>query len=370
MRSSRFWQVGVGVLALLALLALANGVRAGEYGCAACQDKGGWDPLEKLEEIGNLSAQTHSGTDSGMNTAQKNRVDIWKKPIAGFESDEDTTAVKEATGSKTAVEEVVTSKSEPEKNDAPAVRSDRSKKMLVQIDEISGSDVLLDISEKSENATEHIPGSIAIPYTDFLRNNTLKSVEEITDILGGAGISESDPLVIYGECMPCGGGPAPAAYVYMMLKSLGHENVRVLDATVEDWAEAGKPTSREAAVKSLQKYNPQLTPDLMAAYDYVKSGSAQILDARTMQEFGAGSIPGAINIPYESVLDGKKIKGEARLERIFSTLSKDRPVVVYTNTGLKAAVVWFSLELLGYDARLYSYENWLANQAAEEDSAA
>ena len=32
----------------------------------------------------------------------------------------------------------------------------------------------------------------------------------------------------------------------------------------------------------------------------------------------------------------------------------DRPVVVYTNVGVEASLVWFALTLSGYDARLYS----------------
>ena len=96
----------------------------------------------------------------------------------------------------------------------------------------------------------------------------------------------------------------------------------------------------------------------------MKSGAAQIVDARTLQEFGAGSIPGAINIPYESVIVNSKIKDETKLKRVFAFLNKNQPVVVYTNTGLKGSVVWFALKLLGYDARLYSYENYLYNQAA------
>ena len=51
-----------------------------------------------------------------------------------------------------------------------------------------------------------------------------------------------------------------------------------------------------------------------------------------------------------------------KLEKVFAILNKNQPVVVYTNTGVKGSVVWFALELLGYDAKLYSYENWLYNQ--------
>ncbi len=372
MKSSRFWLAGLGVLALVALLALANGARAGEAYCDACKGDSGWSGAAKLDEIGNPNAHNHEEVMAGLNTAQKNRVGIWKKPAAGFEDDPNPAAnVNNVTNTTPVAVKAITSESKPVVADAPAVRSEQSRRMLVPVEGVSGTDVLLDISEKSENASEHIQGSIAIPYNEFIRNNSFKSVAEVTEILGAAGISEKDPLIVYGECMPCGGGPAPADYIYLMLKSLGHENVRVLDGTVEDWAAAGKPTSQEPAIRSPAKYAAQFTPDLLATYDYVKSGSAQILDARTMQEFGAGSIPGVMfNIPYESVLDGKRIKDEAKLERVFATLSKDRPVVVFTNTGLKASVVWFALELMGYDARLYSYENWLANQGAAENKTA
>jgi len=45
-------------------------------------------------------------------------------------------------------------------------------------------------------------------------------------------------------------------------------------------------------------------------------------------------------------------------------------VVVFTNTGLKASVVWFALELMGYDAKLYAFQNWVANKTYEGNSSA
>ena len=86
----------------------------------------------------------------------------------------------------------------------------------------------------------------------------------------------------------------------------------------------------------------------------------QIIDARSAAEYEAGSIPGSFNIPYERILDGKRIKDEAALEQLFSSLEKDRPVVVYTNTGVKATMIWLALDLLGYDARIYTWQDWQA----------
>lgn len=357
---------GVGILALLALLMLANAAHGGEAYCDACKGEG-WDPMAKLDEIGNPDAGK-TEVMPGLSTAQKNRVGIWKQPLAGFNKTDGTEVSDSAqvnVPEDSVSQKQVAKKIEPRKiaeENASIVRSAKAKSMLAPMDEVTGFVVLLDISD---NATQHITGSIAIPYTKFLLNSTyVRSETELAKLLGDAGISRDDPVVIYGECMPCGGGPAPATFVYWIMRSLGQENVRVLDGTVKDWALAGKPTATETAILPAKTYTPQINQDFSADYNYVKSGSAQIVDARTMPEFGAGSIPGAINIPYENVIINSKIRDETKLDRVFAFLDKNQPVVVYTNTGLKGSVVWFALTLQGYDARLYSYENYLYNQVA------
>lgn len=356
---------GVGILALLALLVLANTAHGGEAYCDACKDEG-WDPMAKLDEIGNPDAGK-TEVMPGLSTAQKNRVGIWKQPLAGFNKTDGTdvsNSPQENVQENNVSQKQVAKKTEPRKiaeENMSIVRSAGAKGLLAPIDEVTGSVVLLDISE---NATQHIAGSIAIPYTDFLNGSNVRSEAELATMLGGAGISRDDAVVIYGECMPCGGGPAPATFVYWIMRSLGQENVRVLDGTVKDWAIAGKPTATETAIMPTKTYTSQINPNLTADYDYVLSGTAKIVDARTITEFGAGSIPGAIPIPYESVLINNKIRDETKLARVFAFFDKNQPVVVYTNTGLKGSVVWFALTLQGYDARLYSYENYLYNQAA------
>ena len=102
---------------------------------------------------------------------------------------------------------------------------------------------------------------------------------------------------------------------------------------------------------------------LLATYELVRSGLPLIIDARTEKEFESGSIPGAINIPYESVLDGRRIRDRPELEELFSDLEKKRPVVVYTNTGIKASMIWLPLILLGYDAKIYTWKDWIADHS-------
>ena len=363
-------------IALLALLVLANGAYAGEAYCEACQGGGGWDPMAKLDEIGNPDAGEAETVMAGLNTAQKNRVGVWNKPLSGFEGS-NTSADKSANTSAPRMDaEGNASQSQMIEKASPAraaeenqviVRSERAKSMIAPLEEAASETIYLDISE---NSTEHIKGSIVIPYTQFLNDTAVLSADELAALLGKAGISREDAVIVYGECMPCGGGPAPATFVYWILRSLGHDNVKVLDGMVEDWAAAGLPTSADAGILPAKAFVPRVSSNFSAEYSYVESGQAQIVDARSIGEFATSSIPGAINIPYESVISGNRLRNESRLERIFGILDKDQPVVVFTNTGLKASVVWYALELLGYDARLYSYENyWINHQTLNQEAA-
>jgi thiosulfate/3-mercaptopyruvate sulfurtransferase len=226
--------------------------------------------------------------------------------------------------------------------------------------EVSPEEVVLDISP---GATRFIEGAVNVNYEGFMgEGGKFKSASEMAKLLGDAGISRNDSLVIAGECLPCGGGPSPAIFSYWLLKYLGHEKVRVLDGSIDDWAAAGLNTSNKSAIKPKTNYIPLIKPELLAAFDYVVNGGAQIVDARSAVNYGMGSIPGAVNIPYENVIEEERIRPEEDLQKIFMGLEKERPVVVYTNVGVEASLVWFALFLSGYDSRLYSWRDWIENQ--------
>ncbi len=362
--------ITMGVLCgtLLAVLVLIESASAGAE-CAslggACDDSSGWDPMAKLNEIGNVTATQQS---AGANWPKKSREIRWGMNSSQGVEDE----IGEENESSVASDSIQLAEAEEAKdvqNAARALpnelqinmtRSLKAREMLLPLDGVDDADILLDVSE---NSSLHIEGSIYIPYMEFfLQPGILKPADEVASILGEAGISREDSVVIYGECLPCGGGPSVATYVYWMMKSLGHEKAIVLDGTAEDWATAGGATSGSAAVLPRKEYIPLVNSNYTATFDLVKSGQAQIIDARTPPEFAMGTIAGSISMPYESVLNELRITGEDRLDMVFMVLNKDQPVVVFTNTGMKGSVVWFALEMMGYDARLYSYQDWMANQ--------
>lgn len=66
---------------------------------------------------------------------------------------------------------------------------------------------------------------------------------------------------------------------------------------------------------------------------------AAIIDVRTPEEFSAGHIDGAINIPVDRIGQGiQSIKG----------LKKDSPILVYCRSGRRSAMARVMLEKQGY----------------------
>jgi len=351
---------------LLAVMALSLSAYAGAE-CAslggACDD-GGWSGAAKLDEIGE---PTTNQVQTSAKWPAKSREMRWN--MSASTETTKTTDVKtpEDKTTENADDEDNTASKKPAPEPSSIIRSDEAKAIIAPMDDITHSDILLDVSE---NSSTHIPGSVVIPNMLFsVQAGILKTVPEISQILGDAGISSTDSVIIYGECLPCGGGPSVATYVYWIMKGLGHEKVRVLDGTAEEWAASGKATTKDAQILPSKTYTPAQTANYTATYDFVKNGQAQIVDARTVPEYGMGSILGSISIPYASVLNGKKIKGEDQLNKVFMMLDRDKPVVVFTNTGMKASVVWFALKMMGYDARLYNYRDWMTNQDQRVDAA-
>ena len=164
---------GVGILTLLGLLMLVNAAYGGEAYCDACKGDSGLSGQKALEQIGNPNAG-NAEVLPGLSTAQKNRVGVWKQSLAGFnESNVSESPVAEKTEQR-----------KPSEENASIVRSARAMSMLAPINEATDSPVLLDISE---NATEHIPGSVAISYADFLNGTDVRSMAELAQMLGDAG---------------------------------------------------------------------------------------------------------------------------------------------------------------------------------------
>ncbi len=79
------------------------------------------------------------------------------------------------------------------------------------------------------------------------------------------------------------------------------------------------------------------TQDPAVAWQMIEKG-AMVLDVRTPEEFAAGHLANAVNIPYEIVADEFAKRG----------IAKDTPVVVYCRSGRRSGIAIESLSAAGY----------------------
>lgn len=256
---------------------------------------------------------------------------------------------------------------EPESvnNVAPSNRSDdfANGGILEPILGVSVSDVVIDATNGNNYSDQpHISGTIHLPSKSLLyENGTLRSISELAGILGGAGIARGERTVIYGDSL----GSGDATFVFWALRYLGSDRVLVLDGGLNDWRGAGLPLESRPIIRKPTAYEPMIRRELLADYDYVNSGEAQIVDARTFQEFAKKRIPGSISIDSAQVLENGRIKESTQLNNTFSGLRRDKPVVVYSENGLNASLVWYALQLMGYNSSLYTLDDWEAHQSAD-----
>ncbi|WP_299788282.1 rhodanese-like domain-containing protein [uncultured Shewanella sp.] len=77
--------------------------------------------------------------------------------------------------------------------------------------------------------------------------------------------------------------------------------------------------------------------DPKVAWDMIDAG-ALIVDVRTAEEFAAGHLPNAINIPFEIIVSAFK-------ER---KIAKDKSVVLYCRSGRRSGIAFDALVAQGY----------------------
>lgn len=236
-------------------------------------------------------------------------------------------------------------------------------KILKSLQSVSSSDLALDVSNDNSYGQSHIKGALHVSSNSFLNEDgTLKPVSELAKILGDAGVSRKDPMVIYGNDL---GG---STFIFWTLRYLGHDDVKVLDGCLEDWKAAKLPFDSSQNTRPAANYTPSLRQELLADYNNVTSGSAQVVDARPFMEFSKARIPNSISMDSAKVLENGKIKNRDALTNVFSSLAKNKPVIVYSSDYNRASLLWYALQLMGYNGKIYTWQDWAAHQPASDKS--
>ena len=92
-----------------------------------------------------------------------------------------------------------------------------------------------------------------------------------------------------------------------------------------------------------------------ATYDTWQAEAAFFLDVRTPEEYEAGHIPGAVNVPLETIPNNIDKLPE----------SQNALVIVYCKSGWRANLGMMTMRLLGYENAKGYNDSWLGWTEAE-----
>ena len=219
----------------------------------------------------------------------------------------------------------------------------------------------------------HIPGAAYSPYANWRGgpNNPGALLDELDYELEAARIGiEADRPVVVVHSGANQTDMGAAARVYWTLKSLGVQDLAVLNGGFAAWQEAQLPVSTDPVAITPSDFRAEWSDTWYISTDevaeQVEAGTARLLDSRPEGFFEGmmwsiarpGTVRGAENLEFGDFFEGTRMVSPERAREIAEVQGlTDAPITVsFCNTGHWAALNWFALsELAGVEnTRLYA----------------
>ena len=248
--------------------------------------------------------------------------------------------------------------------------------------------VEIDVDTKAYDAG-HIPGAAGFNWQTQLQDQVRRDIiskEAFEKLVGGAGISNSDTVILYGD-----NNNWFAAYGFWLFKIYGHKEVRLMNGGRVKWLnEKDKPLTTDMPKISPAKYtaagpNLELRAMLPQVFE-AQRGGWNLVDVRSPDEFTGkviappgmsetaqrgGHIPGARSIPWSTAVnqDGT-FKSAEELQNIYvqqKGVDPQKDTIAYCRIGERSSHTWFVLKYLiglnnvkNYDGSWTEYGNVVA----------
>lgn len=227
----------------------------------------------------------------------------------------------------------------------------------------------------------HIPNAryadldrdLAAPASAQSGRHPLPDPAHFTETLRGWGVSKDSQVVVYDDA-----GGAIAARLWWLLRWMGHERAALLDGGYAAWRAEDRPVTAEIPQPERGSFSGLPAAERAMSTEAVQTalgGDApfRLVDARDPARFRgevepidpvAGHVPGAVNLPFSSLLDadGRWLSPAALRER-WDTVLTGAPDhwAVMCGSGVTACHLALAAEICELPApRLYvgSWSEW------------
>jgi thiosulfate/3-mercaptopyruvate sulfurtransferase len=256
-----------------------------------------------------------------------------------------------------------------------------------------GQFVILDVRSPEAYEAEHIPGAIRVDHDEWKDAfGDGSDAEAWSKRIGDLGIGADSSVVLYD-----GSAFKEAGRIWWILRYWGVSDVRLLNGGWKAWKAKELPVSSEATpAPTAVAFKATPAKRRLVDKDEILKALAdrrfQIVDTRSDDEFcgidlkknlRGGSIPGAKHLDWVNLIDPEtdRFKSPEELQKLFDEASIDtsQPTASHCQSGGRASVMVFALELMGAkNARNY-YPGWsewgnledtpIEKPAAEEEKA-
>lgn len=225
-------------------------------------------------------------------------------------------------------------------------------------------------------AAQHVPGAQFFDIDDISDKSSalphmLPPVEKFVSRVRKLGIGDGHRVVVYDQ-----DGLFSAARVWWMFRVFGHDDVAVLDGGLPKWiAEKREVDDMPSPARDRHftaRVDTSLVRDVTQVAASLKVGEDQIVDARAPARFRgeapepreglrSGHIPGALNVPYGTLLnEDKTMRSADEVRAIFEAAGVDlgRPVVASCGSGVTAGILALALARIGHKRNAVYDGSW------------
>jgi thiosulfate/3-mercaptopyruvate sulfurtransferase len=232
---------------------------------------------------------------------------------------------------------------------------------------------------------EHIPGAVYLPegLLRLSRGGTpgvFVHPESVQPVLRLLGLRASAPAVVYtgtGPVKGWGDGLEQTMVAYSLAR-FGHDQVYVLDGGIDKWKEEQRSLTKVFPKVEESDFVAQVRREYFVEYEEFKAikdrEDVLLLDARPPAMYEGqgpwikpGHIPGAVNLPWASLMDEKNkrlLKPDEEIQAILEAhgATPDRTIVCSCGTGREATNEFVLFKwYLGYpQVKIYegSFTEW------------